>query len=249
MPATNTEKEKNTSDKPTTTAQSEDCWFISFIKWLSGRGFYDRSDLSPEKTFLLTMRVTTKCRYNAANRLINLNKFSFFTTTVLSLGLIFIPLAQNSGITIDIKSGVINMMQIFLAVAVLVYSIIIGTSQYELRSEKLTACGDSLKELIRELSNKIKKKSISDSELDVYQKTYAHIISRTENQSTVDYIKATLEMGRDYKITGLKRISLKFKYFFISLIPYYLPIFMLAMEAIFIYYMLSPTSVPTYLKK
>lgn len=221
---------------------------VKFLKWFIGIGFYERSKLSPAETFLLTMRVTAKCRFNAANRLGNLNKFSFLTTTLLSLGLIFIPLAQNSDIDIAIKQGVINMMQIFLAVSVLVYSIIIGTSKYEVRSEKLTACGDSLKELIRKLNKKIKENSLELNELEDYQVTYAHIISKTENPQNVDYIIATLDMGRDYKITGLRRLHLKIKSYFLLFIPYYIPVLMLSLEAAFIFFMLVPDNAPEFLK-
>lgn len=223
-------------------------YVVKGLKWFIGVGFYERSKLSPAETFLLTMRVTAKCRFNAASRLSNLNKFSFLTTTLLSLGLIFIPLAQNSDIDIVIKQGVINMMQIFLAVSVLVYSIIIGTSKYEVRSEKLTACGDSLKELIRKLNKKLKEDSLEINELEDYQVTYAHIISKTENPQNVDYIIATLDMGRDYKITGLRRLHLKIKSYFLLCIPYYIPVLMLSLEATFIFYMLIPDNVPDFLK-
>jgi hypothetical protein len=52
---------------------------------------------------------------------------------MLSLGLIFIPLMQNADITLILSNKVINMMQVFLAVAILVYSIIISTSKYDIR--------------------------------------------------------------------------------------------------------------------
>ena len=46
-------------------------------------------------------------------------------------------------------------MSIFLAVSVLVYSVVIGTAKYEVRAEGLTQCGDKLKELNRELNRLI----------------------------------------------------------------------------------------------
>jgi SMODS and SLOG-associating 2TM effector domain family 5 len=69
----------------------------------------------------LSMRTTAKARYTASVRLKYQGKFTFATTTLLSLGLIFIPLIQNSGVPLALKVGVLNAMQIFLAVSVLVY--------------------------------------------------------------------------------------------------------------------------------
>lgn len=62
---------------------------------------------------------------------------------------------QNSGISLAFESNVLNMMSIFLAVSVLVYSVVIGTAKYEVRAEGLTQCGDKLKELNRELNRLI----------------------------------------------------------------------------------------------
>lgn len=76
------------------------------------------------------MRVTVNCEYNASVRLQKQDRFSFVTIIILSLGLVFIPLIQNAGIKLSFHSNVINMIQIFIAVAVLVYSIAISTARY-----------------------------------------------------------------------------------------------------------------------
>jgi len=106
-----------------------------------------------KEKFQMSIRATAKCRFNAAERLKRQGKFAFFTTTILSLGLIFIPLMQNSGIKLAFSTNVLNTMSIFLAVAVLVYSVVIGTARYEARADKLTQCGDNLKDLSRELDS------------------------------------------------------------------------------------------------
>ena len=62
-----------------------------------------------------------------------------------------IPLLENADIQLAYPPRVLNMLQIFLAVAVLVYSTINATAKYETRSERLNECGDRIKELIREL--------------------------------------------------------------------------------------------------
>ena len=62
-----------------------------------------------------------------------------------------IPLIKNAGVPHAFQANILNMMQIFLGVAVLVYSVVIGTARYDMRAEQLTECGDKLKELIHSL--------------------------------------------------------------------------------------------------
>ncbi|WP_428944285.1 SLATT domain-containing protein [Pantoea sp. FN060301] len=151
------------------------------------------------KKLLNSMRVTSKCRYNAAVRLKLQSQFSFFSTTVLSLGLILIPLLQNSDIKLYFSPKILNMLQIFLAVAILVYSVIIGTARYELRSEALNKCGDDIKDLIRKLRREVAeaKRSGASVELKKYNNQYDYVSTKSENHSRVDFILASLEMRFD----------------------------------------------------
>ncbi|AHG86055.1 hypothetical protein F544_8240 [Bibersteinia trehalosi USDA-ARS-USMARC-190] len=102
---------------------------------------------------------------------------------------------QNAGIKLEFPTNVLNTMSIFLAVAVLVYSVVIGTARYEARADKLTQCGDNLKDLSRELDNQSENSSINITDLE---KKYSHLISDTENHTRTDYLAATLEMRRDF---------------------------------------------------
>lgn len=214
--------------------------------WLISRGEIDRPKKNAKEKFQLSVRVTAKCRFNAAERLKRQSKFAFFTTTILSLGLIFIPLMQNAGIRLAFPSNVLNMMSIFLAVAVLVYSVVIGTARYDARADKLTQCGDNLKNLSRELDNKSEEfENISE-----FEKQYYHLISDTENHTRTDYLAATLEMRRDYLITGIPRLIKIFRVIFVEIFSYFIPLSMLIIEIVFISDMLGMSEILTrYLVK
>lgn len=214
--------------------------------WLISRGEIDRPKKNAKEKFQLSVRVTAKCRFNAAERLKRQSKFAFFTTTILSLGLIFIPLMQNAGIRLAFPSNVLNMMSIFLAVAVLVYSVVIGTARYDARADKLTQCGDNLKNLSRELDNKLEEfENISE-----FEKQYYHLISDTENHTRTDYLAATLEMRRDYLITGIPRLIKIFRVIFVEIFSYFIPLSMLIIEIVFISDMLGMSEILTrYLVK
>ncbi|SFX54720.1 SLATT domain-containing protein [Marinospirillum alkaliphilum] len=218
----------------------------NFFNWLFSLGFLEREEKNAIQKLKMSMRATAKCRYYAASRLQRQGRFSFFTTTVLSLGLIFIPLMQNSGVTLAYNSSVLGMMQIFLAVSVLVYSVVIATARYDVRAEKLTECGDKLKELIRAIDREAEREdSISDSELKVYQDRYSDITTDTENHIFSDYKFAMLEMSRDYRITGLKRLQIWVVAMVQSYIPLALPALLLIIETAFITDMVGATQVFT----
>ena len=210
--------------------------------WLCSRGEIVRPKKMQKKKFQMSIRATAKCRFNAAERLKRQGKFAFFTTTILSLGLIFIPLMQNSGIKLAFSTNVLNTMSIFLAVAVLVYSVVIGTARYEARADKLTQCGDNLKDLSRELD------SLKESDVEhikELEKKYSHLISDTENHTRTDYLAATLEMRRDYTVTGFPRLYKRLSIIFVELFSYIIPLSMLVLEIVFISDMLGISKILT----
>lgn len=213
-------------------------------RWMFSLQERERPVKDAAEKLQMSMRVTAKCRYNAAVRLQHQGKFAFFTTTLLSLGLIFIPLMQNAGVPLAFKANVLNMMQIFLAVAVLVYSVVIGTARYEYRAETLTECGDKLKELIRSIDkDRETKEKFTTNDLTTLQGRYSDIVTDTENHTRSDYRLAMLEMDRDYFISGIPRI----KEFLVAhterLIAYTIPVLMLVFEIIFITDMINATNI------
>lgn len=221
--------------------------FHVFCRWLFSRGERERPPKDALEKLQMSMRTTAKCRYNASIRLQHQGKFSFFTTTALSLGLVFIPLMQNANIQLAFSPNVLNMMSIFLAVAVLVYSVVIGTARYDARAAQLTECGDKLKELIRGIDKEKERAgdSISDETLEKYQKKYSRIVTDVENHVRNDYRFAVLEMTNDYYFSGLPRIVMNISAQTIRALSYTLPALLLMFEVLFILDMMGITNVLT----
>lgn len=211
--------------------------------WLWSLGPREKTASTAFEKLHMSMRTTVKCRFAAADRLKNYARFSFFTTTVLSLGLILIPLIQNSQVTLSVAPSVLNMMQIFLAVAVLVFSVVIGTAKYELRSELLTECGNRLKELIREM-NRLKgtPEGNDPDELERLEKEYSRITTDVENHARVDYRRTWLDMRNDYFLTGIPRLRFLTATYWYSFYPYLMPLILMAMEIMFVTDMLGITT-------
>lgn len=222
----------------------------AFISWLCASGKREREVKDAADKLQMSMRTTAKCRYNASVRLHHHGKFSFFTTTVLSLGLVFIPLMQNAGVHLAFQTNVLNMMQIFLGVAVLVYSVVIGTARYDMRATQLTECGDKLKELIRELEKEREANSgtIQPAKLAEFQKRYSDIVTDVENHERNDYRFATLEMVNDYFVSGLPRLKLYVEAQLVRAFGFILPVLLMLMEVVFITDMMGATEfLTTYL--
>ncbi len=222
---------------------------MNIWNWLFCLGSREKEAIDAAEKLQNSMRVTAKCRYNAAIRLQRQGKFAFFTTTSLSLGLIFVPLMQTSGVKLAFEPNVLNMMQIFLAVSVLVYSVVIGTARFDVRGETLTECGDKLKELIRSIDkHRETQNSFTEDDLSTYHERYSDIVTDTENHIRSDYALATLEMEKDYFYTGLFRLKLWAVAHIQRLFPFVLPLALLCMEVVFITDMVGASSIlPKYL--
>ncbi|MFM8330622.1 MAG: SLATT domain-containing protein [Candidatus Methylumidiphilus sp.] len=202
--------------------------------WLWCLGVRQRRPKDATEKLQMSMRVTAKSRYNAAARLQFQSKFAFFATTLLSLGLILIPLMQNAAIPLAFKANVLNMVQLFLAVASLVYSVVIGTAQFDVRAEKLTECGNRLKDLIREIERDYEKSpTLFPDKLSDYQRRYSDVVTDSENHDRSDYHFAILEMSNDYFITGIPWIIMYVNAILSRCIAYIAPLLMMYFEVIF----------------
>tara|TARA_R110000737_G_scaffold254346_1_gene263720 strand:- start:3545 stop:4228 length:684 start_codon:yes stop_codon:yes gene_type:complete len=209
-----------------------------------GKNDYSDSAMSPVEKFLRSLHTASKCRYIASARLKHKGSFAFTTTTTLSLGLIFIPLMQNAGLKLAYSSQVLNMIQIFLAVSVLVYSIISSKTGYEIRAEKLNECGDKIKELARLLESDLSKcNNKVEFDYSSYRERYVDIDTDVENHTQLDHGFAKMSLTSFYTVTGIKRIHLKFKSHCKIFLSYYVSFIILALEAIVILDMLNLTSV------
>jgi len=218
-----------------------------FYRWVFCLDPVEQDVQDPVQKLLNGMRVTSKCRYNASVRLKRQSQFSFFATTFLSLGLILVPLLQNSDIQLAFTTKVLNMLQIFLAVAVLVYSVINATARYETRAEALNECGDKIKDLIRNLRREVAEGKASGKSVNLvhYNQRYDDVSTDAENHARVDFILASLEMNCDYKYTGLIRLYMYLKAGFLYTLLFVVPSIMLIGEVIFVTDMLGVTTVFT----
>ncbi len=217
-------------------------WIRRISDWVFSQYPTETKPTVPAEILYRSFHITAKCRYNASIRMKRLASFSFLTATVLSLGLILLPLLQLSDLHLLYPKSVINILQVFLAVAVLVYSVINATAHYETRSYVLNQCGDNIKELSRELRSSADPNQM----IDKLNKKYTEISTRSENHARRDYWLTMLQAKDVYRVTGIPRVWLYGKTVMGHLVPYSIPALLMAIELIVILDNIGVTTVLTH---
>ena len=190
---------------------------------------------------LLRMRISQKCRYNASARLHRSYRFRLFTSMMFAVGLMVIPLLQNSPIALGFSPAVIAMVQVLLAAGILVFTVIAGKAGFELRADRLNQEGDALKELSRRLGRYMAA-GVTDLRLEEYHHQYAALTSGKEAHLRSDYLQACLEMKEDFPMWIGKRLMVRGLLVLSILSNYVIPLLLILMEMAFISDMLTLTT-------
>lgn len=201
---------------------------------------------------LKTMEITTDARFKAGDRLKRLHKLSFITTTIISLGLILIPLLNSAGHNIVFSDSTLNSFQIFLAVCVLVFSVATSTAKYELRSKEFFDCADQIKSVCQDLKLAMIE-GAENVKLDDFEKKYREILNGTESHENIDYLEAYKKRKIKESENHNGNINFNIRIFFnfdalseraISILLMYLaPLFLWISELIFITDMIGVTEI------
>jgi hypothetical protein len=148
------------------------------------------------------MKITAKCRFKADRRLKHHNTVSNWTISFLSAGLILIPLIEVFKLQNAFHQNVINFLSIFLAIAVLVISIILNNSLFALRAERMLTCGREINALVRK-SIKYTESGGLIEDYDALSNEYEDILKNTENHSGIDFDIAKLDMADEFPLRPL----------------------------------------------
>ena len=157
----------------------------------------------------------SRLRYNAADRLKRHQQFSQWITTLLSVILIIVPLLQALKVKTNVSDQFLNAIQVFLAVLILAYSLLLGIENYSSRSEKMHTCGLELSSLAREiypyleieneallgillyrLSRKPRRTENDSFLYKRFSEKYQSILEKYENHSQIDNNLYDLEIRR-----------------------------------------------------
>jgi len=156
---------------------------------------------------------TSKTRFHAARRLRFHSKFSTYTVVIISLGLILLSLMQAYDLGNNISSNLVGLIQVFSAVAVLVYSLLIDKNDYSNLHEKMYSCASMLGELKLKVHPFLESPAHDEvkykEHLDAYHKILRIFETHSNNDFRGDYFRAKLEMPENYTIKGFDWLIMK----------------------------------------
>jgi SMODS and SLOG-associating 2TM effector domain family 5 len=139
--------------------------------------------------------IVMKNYFAASERLIFHNSVSQWTLSILSLGLIVIPLLTVTKMPLRYSQNVIDFASISLAVAVLMLSLLIGANNYSARGEKMYQAGLEFNKLIWE----VRCFEFDGNRMDKYNDfsyRYVEILRRYENVGNIDNLKGQININR-----------------------------------------------------
>lgn len=150
------------------------------------------SNFNTFKELYRKVDIVARIRYDAARRLRTHQKLSQWVITFLSLLLILVPLLQALDVPLRHSENFLNAVSVFLAVLVLVYSLLIGMENYAGRAEKMQNCGTELSYLTRELYP-YRELDHEENAYKDFSLKYQIILEKHENHEPIDFKQFTLE--------------------------------------------------------
>lgn len=149
------------------------------------------------------VNIVTNIRYISARRFRFNQQLSQWTITFISLLLILIPLLQALDMTLRHDQKLFDVVSVFLAILVLVYSLLISMENYSVRAEKMQNCGTELSNLTRDIYPYLGAKH-HKNHYNNFSVRYQNILEKYENHDSIDYKKYTIEKdwNKYYKNIG-----------------------------------------------
>lgn len=184
----------------------------------------------------LTIRTAARARYYAGTRLSRQERVWQATLVLQALGLILLPLLQNAGVTLALPPNVINLIQVFLAVTVLVGVVLLGSANLALRARILIESGEHLRELSREFDKvceDLGPTAMPSHILDEFRLRHTEIVRNIELPTRNDQRQSLQAMANDYHLDPASRLRLALESRLAQLGTLALPLLLLLLEAFF----------------
>lgn len=141
------------------------------------------------------VRRTAKARFVAAQRFESHNRYSRWTVAVASIALLTIPLLQAFGLSTNLDSQQINVVQVLLAVVILAFSLLLSGEEYAVKADRMHRCGIELNEIARKSREQVNEDE--GTQLPLSQQ-YDNVIQRYDNHKQIDFNMQKLQNPKDY---------------------------------------------------
>lgn len=140
--------------------------------------------------------IVYKCYFSMSRRLAMMNVFSQWTLSLLSIGLIIIPLLMVTKMHVRYEQNIVDFASITLAVAVLVFSLLIAGNNYTVRADRAHTAGLELNDIVRDMRFH-SKDADRMSHYTKFEQRYSDILKRYENTEQIDYLQAKISINKD----------------------------------------------------
>ncbi len=138
--------------------------------------------------------IVTKAYFNAGKRLQSLKVCSEISLATLSFLVILLSLCNAYDLNLGSKSQLIDFISVVSAIFVLVYSILVSSRNYGVRSERMHRCGLELNKLLRQIRLIVSvPENHTDKQYSELDKAYSDILDRYDNYEDVDYLHGKMK--------------------------------------------------------
>jgi hypothetical protein len=165
----------------------------------------DKSPETPAQHLLRSMTITSSARFNASRRLGLHQDVSLWAVSVFSVVLIVVPLLEPFGVEVNLNSQLVNLLNVVAAIIILVISILVNSSNFAERAEKMHRCALELNGLAREVELRIQEHGPELTSIRDLQTRYDDILARYENHTDVDFRVAQAKKAPTFYGIGWKQ--------------------------------------------
>ena len=140
---------------------------------------------------------TAASRFNASRRLRIHNAASLWTISLFSLGLILVSLLQALALPLPYSDKLVNLIQVFLSITILVISVILTMNNYGIRAERFHACGLEMSEIALKLE-RVEREDGTIEDYNAFADEYSEILRRYDNHEQIDFMFMKLQKPQHY---------------------------------------------------
>lgn len=141
------------------------------------------------------MKKTAMARFECATRMRRHQKFSLWSISIFSAGLIIFPLLHAFGVPTYISTGWLNVMQVVMALMVLVLSLLISANNVGDKAEKMHKCGLELNALCHEALPHCRAELCDVALYESFRGRYSQILNVYENHEDLDFDRVQMKLG------------------------------------------------------
>lgn len=171
--------------------------------------------------------VTKGVRFYAHERYLTQNKWSNISVGMMSAYIIIINLVTSYKLHLNETFGdnTVSFITTALSILILVFSQLENSNDFKLKAEKFHDCSREIAKLYRQV-REIKREKIDEQTQNEFLKKittdYQTILDKFDNHKEIDYLYFKSRHPDDFTMSWAQRLSIRFKYYFNTLLIYHL---------------------------